>query len=107
MFIRRDSHVPPLLLLYVGPYTVLRRFLHHFILQIGDKTDKVSTLQLKPCSDSKAPPPHCPLPGCPQGTFRLAQRKGAAAGTVSSWSAAKGFCTPCRHSNPNSSPAST
>ena len=44
VFVQRDGHVPPLQPLYDGPYTVLRRSLHHFTLQIGDKTDKVSTL---------------------------------------------------------------
>jgi transposase InsO family protein len=56
VFIRRDGHVPPLQPLYDGPYTVLRRSLHHFTLQIGDKTDKVSTLRLKACSDPSAQP---------------------------------------------------
>jgi hypothetical protein len=53
VFIRQDGQVPPL---YDGPYTVLRRSLHHFTLQIGDKTDKVSTLRLKACSYPTAPP---------------------------------------------------
>ena len=35
---------------------VLRRSLHHFTLKIGEKTDKVSTLRLKACSDPTAPP---------------------------------------------------
>jgi hypothetical protein len=47
--VRRDAHVPPLQPLYDGPYTVLRRSLHHFMLRIGDKEDKVSTLRLEPC----------------------------------------------------------
>ena len=53
---RRDGHVPPLQPLYAGPYTVICRSLHHFMLQIGDKEDKVSTLRLKLCTDPTAPP---------------------------------------------------
>jgi hypothetical protein len=56
VFVRRDGHVPPLQPLYDGPYTVIRRSLHHFMLRIGDKEDKVSTLRLKPCTDPTAPP---------------------------------------------------
>ncbi len=56
VFVRRYRHVPPLQPLYDGPYTVLRRSLHHFTLRIGDKEDKVSTLRLKPCTDPTAPP---------------------------------------------------
>jgi hypothetical protein len=51
-----DGHVPPLKPLYDGPYTIIRRSLHHFKLRIGDKVDKVSTLRLKPCMDPTAPP---------------------------------------------------
>ncbi len=56
VFVRRDGHVLPLQPLYDGPYTVIRRSLHHFMLRIGDKVDKVSTLRLKPCADPTAPP---------------------------------------------------
>jgi hypothetical protein len=56
VFVRRDGHVPPLQPLYDGPYTVIRRSLHYFTLPIGDKEDKVSTLQLKPCTGPSAPP---------------------------------------------------
>jgi hypothetical protein len=56
VFVRRDGHVPPLQPLYDGPYAVLRRSLHYFTLQIGDKTDKVSTSRLKACSDPSAQP---------------------------------------------------
>ena len=34
VFVRRDGHVPPLQPLYDGPYTVIRRSLHHFTLRI-------------------------------------------------------------------------
>jgi hypothetical protein len=53
---KQDGHVPPLQLLYDGPYAVLRRSLHHFTLCIGNKEDKVSTLRLKPCIDHTAQP---------------------------------------------------
>ncbi len=53
VFVRQDGHIPPL---YDGPYTVIRCSLHHFMLRIGDKEDKVSTLQLKPCTDPTALP---------------------------------------------------
>jgi hypothetical protein len=56
VFMKQDGHVPPLQLLYDGPYAVLRRSLHHFTLCIGDKEDKVSTLRLKPCTDHTAQP---------------------------------------------------
>jgi len=56
VFIRRDGYLPPLQPLYDGPYTVLRRSLHHFTLQIGDRVDKVSTSRLKPCADPTAAP---------------------------------------------------
>jgi hypothetical protein len=34
--------------LYVGPLRVLEHPIHYFLLQLGDQTDKVSTLHLKP-----------------------------------------------------------
>jgi transposase InsO family protein len=85
VFVRRDGHVPPLQLLYDGPYTVIRRSLHRFTLRIGDKEDKVSTLRLKPSTDPTAPPAlprvwgrppaavhfrDFPPPGAPPGTLR-------------------------------------
>jgi hypothetical protein len=42
VFVRRDGHVPLLQPLYDGPYALLRRSLHHFILRIGDREDKMS-----------------------------------------------------------------
>ncbi len=65
VFVRRDGHVPPLQPRYDGPYTVIRRSLHHFTLRIGDKVDKVSTLRLKPCTDPTAPPALPRVRGCP------------------------------------------
>jgi hypothetical protein len=54
----RNRHFTPLLPLYVGPYTVIQRFLHHF------------ALWLKACSDPMAPPP-LPSPGAVQLSFAL------------------------------------
>jgi hypothetical protein len=71
VFVRRDSHVPPLQPLYDGPYTVICRSLHHFILRIGDKVDKVSTLRLKPCTDPTAPPALPRVRGCPPAAVRF------------------------------------
>jgi hypothetical protein len=65
VFVRRDSHVPPLQPLYDGPYAILHRSLHHFTLRIGDKEDKVSTLWLKPCTDPTVTPAQPRVRGCP------------------------------------------
>jgi hypothetical protein len=91
------------------PYTALCRSLHHFTLRIGDKEDKVSTLQLKPCTKPTAPPVQPRVRGRPlssaSGIFpRQGQRQPAGYisphnsqhGTVLPWPAARGFCTPCR-----------
>jgi len=48
VFVRKDSHIPPLSPLYEGPYKVLERNLRTFRLQIGSRTDTVSTTRLKP-----------------------------------------------------------
>ena len=48
VFVRKDGHVPPLSPLYEGPYKVLERNLRTFRLQIGSRTDTVSTTRLKP-----------------------------------------------------------
>jgi hypothetical protein len=52
VWVRRCGHVPPLTLLYDGPYAVIQRSLRAFKLQIGGKEDQVSTSRLKPCSSS-------------------------------------------------------
>ncbi len=108
MFVRRDGHVPPLQPLYHNPYAVLRRFLHHFTLRIGDREDKMSTQRLKPCTDptvlpaqlrTRGHPPAAVFSGfspaecCggPQGTFHPAARKRTVPGTVSPWPADMGF----------------
>jgi hypothetical protein len=47
VLVRRDSAQPPLSPIYNGLYRVLERSTHFFLLEIGDRTDKVSTLRLK------------------------------------------------------------
>jgi hypothetical protein len=71
VFVRRDGHVSPLQPLYDGPFTVIRRSLHHFTLRIGDKVDKVSTLRLKPCTDPTAPPALPRVRGRPPAAVRF------------------------------------
>jgi hypothetical protein len=64
VLVRRDGHQPPLSPAYDGPYLVLERSLRFFKLKIGDRTDNVSTLRLKPCHTppdaqvKEADPPH-------------------------------------------------
>jgi len=53
VLVRRDAVQPPLQPLYDGPYLVHERSLRFFKLQMGDKTDVVSTSRLKSC---QAPP---------------------------------------------------
>jgi hypothetical protein len=47
VLVRRDDVQPPLSPIYDGPYRVLERSTHFFLLEMGDRTDKVSTLCLK------------------------------------------------------------
>ena len=47
VLVRRDGVSTPLSARYDGPYKVLRRSLRVFELQIGNRTEKVSTLRLK------------------------------------------------------------
>ena len=47
VLVRRDGAQTPLAPLYDGPYCVLERSNHFFRLQLGDKTDNISTLCLK------------------------------------------------------------
>jgi hypothetical protein len=47
VLVRRDGAQPPLSPVYDGPYRVVERSTRFFLLQIGDRTDKVSTLRLK------------------------------------------------------------
>jgi hypothetical protein len=48
VFVRRDSVAPP----YTGPFKVLRRSLHTFQVQVGNRTETISTHRLKPCVSS-------------------------------------------------------
>jgi hypothetical protein len=75
VLVRRDGHVPPLAPLYNGPYRVLTRSRDFFRLQMGDRTDTVSTSRLKPCLSPAAVPSAPPRQGRPPGqrkdvTFR-------------------------------------
>jgi hypothetical protein len=91
ILVRRDGAQPPLSPIYDGPYRVLERSTHFFLLKMGDRTDKVSTLRLKAARTpadtepakplrrgrpvAQAPPVHAPPPkhqGQPrQVTFSL------------------------------------
>jgi hypothetical protein len=53
VFVRKDGVSPPLAQPYDGPYKVIRRSLHSFQLQIGNRAEEVSTHRLKVCH---APP---------------------------------------------------
>jgi hypothetical protein len=68
---RREGHVLLLQPLYNGPYAVIRRSLHHFMLRIGDKEDKVSSLRLKSCTDPTAPPALPRVRGRPPAAVRF------------------------------------
>jgi hypothetical protein len=52
VLVRRDGAQPPLSPIYDGPYQVLERSTHFFLLEMGDRTDKVSTLRLKAAQTS-------------------------------------------------------
>jgi hypothetical protein len=49
VLVRHDGVQPPLSPLYNGPYLVLERSLHFFKIQLGTRTDTVSTHRLKAC----------------------------------------------------------
>jgi hypothetical protein len=61
VLVRRDGAQPQLSPIYDGPYRVLERSTHFFLLEMGDRTDKVSTLCLKaartPADTEPAKPP--------------------------------------------------
>ena len=52
VFIRRDSVAPPLTPPYTGPFKVLRRSLHTFQVQVGNRSETISTHRLKTCISS-------------------------------------------------------
>jgi hypothetical protein len=47
VLVRRDGAQPLLSPIYDDPYRVMERSTHFFLLEMGDRTDKVSTLRLK------------------------------------------------------------
>jgi hypothetical protein len=49
VLVRKDGVFPPLAQPYSGPYRVLRRSLYSFQLQVGDRTEEISTHRLKVC----------------------------------------------------------
>jgi hypothetical protein len=61
VLVRQDRAQPPLSPAYDVPYRVLEMSTHFFLLKIGDRTDKVSTLRLKaartPADTEPAKPP--------------------------------------------------
>ncbi len=52
VFIRRDNAAPPLTPPYTGPFRVLRRATHTFQVQVGTRTETISTHRLKACISS-------------------------------------------------------
>jgi hypothetical protein len=63
VFVRRDSVAPPLTPPYMGPFKVLRRSLHTFQVQVGNRTETISTHRLKTlsCRPTRPPPNRPPL----------------------------------------------
>jgi hypothetical protein len=61
VLVRRDGAQPSLSPVYDGPYQVLEPSTQFFLLQIGERTDKISTLRLKqartPADTEPAQPP--------------------------------------------------
>jgi hypothetical protein len=61
ILVRRDGAQLPLSPIYDGPYRVLERSTHFFLLEMGERTDKVCTLRLKaartPADTEPAKPP--------------------------------------------------
>jgi hypothetical protein len=49
VLVRHDAVQPPLSPLYDGPFLVVERSLHFFKVQIGTRTEIISTHRLKPC----------------------------------------------------------
>jgi hypothetical protein len=84
VLVRQDGVQLPLSPIYDGPYRVLERSTHFFLLEMGDRTDKVSTLRLKvartPADTEPAKPPRrgCPIAQAPLGRA-AAETAGAAA----------------------------
>jgi hypothetical protein len=55
VLVRRDGTQTSLSPVYDGPYRVLERSTHFFLLEMEDRTDKVSTLRLKPARTRPEP----------------------------------------------------
>jgi len=102
VLVLRGGHVPPLAPLYDGPYEVLERTPRFFKLQVGPRTDTVSTGRLKPFSAIAVTPAAPPRRGRPKKVrFLLPDPASVAAappaaprGTVFPGNARPGFCTP-------------
>jgi hypothetical protein len=60
VLVRRDGVSPPLSQPYDGPYKVIRRSLHSFQLQVGNRSEEVSTHRLKVCNTSPDTPAASP-----------------------------------------------
>jgi hypothetical protein len=71
VLVRRDAVQPPLSPLYDGPFLVLERSLHFFKVQIGSRTEVISTHRLKPChTPEDAQPAEPPRRGRPPNAAR-------------------------------------
>ena len=55
VLVRADAVRPPLAPRYDGPYAVIARGDQFFTLQMGDRTDTVSTSRLKPAPNTATP----------------------------------------------------
>jgi hypothetical protein len=84
VLVRRDGAQPLLLPIYDGPHRVLERSTHFFLLEMGDRTDKASTLRLKaartPADTEPAKPPRRgrPLSQAPPVRAPPPKKRGAA-----------------------------
>jgi hypothetical protein len=56
VWVRRGGLVPPLQLLYDGPYAVLRRGPHSFTIRVGSRDEVVAVSRLKACTAADATP---------------------------------------------------
>ena len=68
VYVRHGPQGGPLKESYAGPYRVLRKARKVYELQIGSKTEKVSTDRLKAYSGSSVVPATPPRRGRPPGT---------------------------------------
>jgi hypothetical protein len=79
VFVRRDSVAPPLTPPYTGPFKVLRRATHTFQVQVGNRTETISTHRLKACVSSSdtaaAEPPRRGRPPLAQSGAKTPKQK--------------------------------